>query len=124
MEGIDTLHIVLTTIAVALGIVILVGKGFLTAMKEKFMTTDERDEFLTKEDFEKECPAKQAACATQICGKIQEIRNGQEVFEKDMEDIKTDVKALETTMQTELRSIAHFIGAVEQFMVKNGYVKT
>ena len=141
MPKLDTLHIILSITAVGLGIIVLVSKGFLTAMKEKFMTTDERGDFLTKDEFEKECPEKQSVCAREICTKIQEIRNGQVMFKSNLQtiedkvddnldsvkeeigEVKKDLKVLTTTMQTELKDIAHFVGAVEQFLLKNGYQK-
>ena len=136
IEHLYFIYISLAIIVAATTIYCFAKKGFITAMKGKFMEKSEEENFVSKEELEKDCVKKQLECATKICQKIHQVTTSLTLFEHDMTEIKskvdgnliavkdkingvaTNVDSLRTSMEKELRTISKFMGSVEKYMEK------
>jgi len=137
VEHLKFIYITLAIIVAATTIYYTLKKGFVSAMKGKFMALEEKENLMTDEKFEKNCERKQFGCATEICLKINDVSTSLAIFEHDMQEIKnkvddnlktvkeriegvTDtVDNLRSSMETELKTIAKFMGSVETWIKKS-----
>ena len=136
IEHLYFIYISLAIIVAAITIYCFAKKGFVTAMKGKFMEKGEEENLIIKEELEKDCVTKQLGCATKICAKIHDVSTVLTVFEHDILEIKNkvdgnliavkdkingvarNVDSLRTSMEKELRNISKFMGSVEKYMEK------